>query len=416
MARTRHRGVWTPDDRAASPYRYLPIDVPRGADGLAVHLSYDRSRAVLDLGCFGPSGFRGWSGGAREEFVITRDAATPGYLPGELEPGSWQVVLGLYRVPEGGVEFELMAETGAFRPPSSPPPPPRPERPPTRRLPAGPGRRWLAADLHTHTVHSDGALTVAELACLAASRGLDVLAVTDHNTVSHHTELPVVAAHTGIVLLPGQELTMDEGHANVFGDIGWIDFRTSADGWLTAVEARGGLLSINHPLAGDCAWRRAMSRPPPLAEVWHSTWFLSPGSAAPLEWWCAWNHAMVPVGGSDYHRPGSPLLPGFPTTWMECAGESETDVLEALRSGRVTLSIAPEGPVLLRTTEDELLVIGGEGAILIDPDGQRLTVRTNWETRTADPGTYRLVSPHGLPLALIPRGGWSRSPREARAP
>src|SRR5207302_84344 len=83
-------------------------------------------------------------------------------------------------------------------------------------------------------------LTVPELAALAARRGLDFLAVTDHNTVSHHAELAAAARRYGIILLPGQEVTTDGGHAGALGDVGWIDFREEPDAWLDATEAAGG--------------------------------------------------------------------------------------------------------------------------------------------------------------------------------
>ena len=59
-------------------------------------------RNVLDLGVFGPAGhdlgnaagFRGWSGGARDGFVISSTDATPGYLAGPIEPGLWAVAVG----------------------------------------------------------------------------------------------------------------------------------------------------------------------------------------------------------------------------------------------------------------------------------------------------------------------------------
>ncbi len=72
--------------------------------------------------------------------------------------------------------------------------PPVTDRLGRRDLPAPAGMRWLAGDLHAHTVHSDGVLTVPELARFAVERGLDFLAVTDHNTISHHAELPAAAA------------------------------------------------------------------------------------------------------------------------------------------------------------------------------------------------------------------------------
>src|SRR5215470_1903651 len=90
---TEHTGVWTPEDRFASQYQYLPVEVPAGTAALQVHLDYERPGAVLDLGCLGPVGFRGWSGGARNLFTVSVAGATPGYLPGELEAGPWHVML-----------------------------------------------------------------------------------------------------------------------------------------------------------------------------------------------------------------------------------------------------------------------------------------------------------------------------------
>src|ERR1035437_5582234 len=76
--------------------------------------------------------------------------------------------------------------------------------------------------------------------------------------------------HAGIQFVAGQEVTTALGHANAFGDIGWVDFRQPVTAWLDAVETDGGLLSVNHPLGGDCSWRHELPRRAPLAEVWHS--------------------------------------------------------------------------------------------------------------------------------------------------
>ena len=109
-----------------------------------------------------------------------------------------------------------------------------------------------------------------DLAALGVTAGLDVLAVTDHNTVAHHLELPSLSKRFGIGLIPGQEVTTDTGHANAFGDIGVIDFRQPAATWVSEVARHGGLLSINHPLGGDCSWRHPLPEHPPLAEIWAS--------------------------------------------------------------------------------------------------------------------------------------------------
>jgi hypothetical protein len=400
---TRHSGKWTLEDRFASPWHYLPVEVPPGTCALRVELDYDRSSAVLDLGCAGPAGFRGWSGGARQSFVITAEDATPGYLPGDLEPGPWQVVIGIYRLPLDGIEYSLTAEVasgrGQLMPERRPePPPPLSDRPARRELPARPGHRWLAGDLHTHTVHSDGAQTVPELARFAALQGLDFLAITDHNTVSHHAELPAAAARYGITLVPGQEITTEDGHAGALGDVGWIDFREPADSWLEATEQAGGLLSVNHPIGGHVSWTIPMLRRPPLAEVWHWSW-LDPHWTTPLAWWLAWDPTALPVGGSDWHRPGSDARPGSPTTWVECAGDGPDEVLDALRSGRSAISAQRGGPVLLRM-DGEFVAVGAEGATLAGPDGPFALVRDPLATFPAADGFHRLLDPTGATLAL----------------
>ena len=405
---TRHAGRWTLEDRFASPWHYLPVEVPPGTAGLRVELEYERAGGtVLDLGCLGPGGFRGWSGSARESFVITPDAATPGYLPGEIEAGTWQVMIGVHRVPPDGVPYRLTAQamprrTGLALPPPPPAPPaPAPgDRPPRRALPAGAGRRWLAGDLHTHTEHSDGKLTVAELAALAAGRGLDFLAVTDHNTVSHHAELAGASRRYGIILLPGQEVTTDGGHAGALGDVGWIDFRTEPDDWLDATEAGGGLLSVNHPFGGAVSWMRPMRRRPPLLEVWHWSW-LDLRWTTPLSWWLAWDPAAVPVGGSDWHQPGSDAPPGHPTTWVECAGEEPEAVLDGLRAGRVAITAERDGPVLLRHDGD-LVAVDADGLTLAGPHGPCARVRGAAARLAAPAGPHRLLDAAGAALALSP--------------
>lgn len=426
MALVRHSGRWTIEDRIGSPWQYLPFEVLPGTTALRVELSYTGAGAVLDLGCLSPAGFRGWSGGARTSFVITPTAATPGYLRGELEPGTWLVLLGLYRVPAEGAAYTVTAETsgpgGPGHPgrPGRPVPgawqaeiglavpddyPPAPDRPPARDLPAAEGLRWLAGDLHAHTIHSDGVMTVPELAAFAAGRGLDFLAVTDHNTVSHHAELPAASAACGITLIPGQEITTEAGHANAFGELPWVDFRRTADDWLTLTEQHGGLLSVNHPVAGPVSWLAPMRRRPPLVEVWHWSW-LDPHWTTPLAWWLAWHPGAIAVGGSDWHRPGSDAPPGSPTTWVQCevadpaaALADPATVLAGLAAGRAAISAHRDGPVLLRVDGD-LVACGADGTILAGADGPRARVRGDLARFGGEPGYHRLVDPAGATLAL----------------
>lgn len=360
---TRIERHYTRADRAESIYHYIVVEVPAAAPAFTVRMSYERFDAIIDLGLIGPDRFGGWSGGERDVVTVTPTWATPGYVPGELA-GGWQIILGLHRVGPAGVTVALDVDFGPVPQPPAVPLPPRPQRPRRRTLPSSDGRTWLACDFHSHTVHSDGGLEITELAALAASRGLDVLAVTDHNTISHHRHLAAAGDHAGVLLLPGQEVTTDHGHANCFGAMPWIDFREPADTWRSFTDEHGGVMAVNHPWAGDCAWRRPLSARAELVEMWHSTWDLV--HATPLEDWTGFG--AIPIGGSDFHRHASGVIPGRPTTWVECADVSIEGVLDGLRAGRTAISAEPEGPVLL-PHDGELVAIDAEGCKRAERNG-----------------------------------------------
>jgi predicted metal-dependent phosphoesterase TrpH len=63
----------------------------------------------------------------------------------------------------------------------------------------------MRADLHVHSSASDGTDPPAEVMRRAARAGLDVVALTDHDTVAGHAE--AAAAAGPVTLLPGMELS-----------------------------------------------------------------------------------------------------------------------------------------------------------------------------------------------------------------
>ncbi|MGW9175112.1 PHP domain-containing protein [Streptomyces decoyicus] len=64
----------------------------------------------------------------------------------------------------------------------------------------------MRIDLHTHSTASDGTDTPAELVRGAAAAGLDVVALTDHDTVGGHAEA-CAALPAGLTLVTGAELS-----------------------------------------------------------------------------------------------------------------------------------------------------------------------------------------------------------------
>ena len=69
-------------------------------------------------------------------------------------------------------------------------------------------------DLHTHTTYSDGTFTPSELVRLAVERGLDTVAISDHDSTEGLAEAFAAAEGTGLDVVPGVEFsTVVDGQA-----------------------------------------------------------------------------------------------------------------------------------------------------------------------------------------------------------
>lgn len=65
-------------------------------------------------------------------------------------------------------------------------------------------------DLHTHTTASDGQYTPSELVQMAKSRGLETIAITDHDTVDGLQEAIEAGKQNDLWVIPGIELSAKE--------------------------------------------------------------------------------------------------------------------------------------------------------------------------------------------------------------
>ncbi len=377
-------GVVTEQDARRGSYIYLPFAVPPRTRRIDVSYHYERPIAsefaesggnALDVGIFDSrgtefltDGFRGFSGATRSSFFITPQEATPGYLKGPLLPGQWNLLLGIARLKEPpcrywvSVDLDVAQDTAAPADPSHPRPATlgpahwRDTRQETRATGQDAGGRWYRGDLHTHTVHSDGLNTVAELVAYSRGRGLDFLAITDHNTCSHQEEMDSLV-DPGLVLIPGEEVTTYRGHGNVWGLRQWLDFRCedaeTIRRVLRFVESRGLLFSVNHPKSVGPPWELGDLPELRTMEVWQAPWrWYNWESLALWEEKLSKGLTVVAVGGSDTHsippaRPTHPHGPGEPCTWVYVEGPlHEQAVLHAIAAGHVVISEDPSGPFL----------------------------------------------------------------------
>ena len=70
-------------------------------------------------------------------------------------------------------------------------------------------------DLHAHSAVSDGTETPAELVAAAAAAGVDVLAITDHDTVTGWDEAAAAAGDHGVALVRGIEISCAWRHSSI---------------------------------------------------------------------------------------------------------------------------------------------------------------------------------------------------------
>ena len=195
------------------------------------------------------------------------------------------------------------------------------------------------ADLHIHTLASDGVSSVAEVLDQAVRRGLDVIAIGDHERVDAAHAARRMAGERGLAVqvIVGEEITTRGGHLLALG----IEQRIRPWGSLKSSVARiheqGGLAIIAHPLVPYplCVSAGSIVRlldeadatfHPDAIEVFNPT-------TARMRWArdvpeFAHSVGLPGTAGSDAHRAADVghALTTFP-------GRTADDLLAAIRSG-----------------------------------------------------------------------------------
>jgi len=366
-------GVMTGADHQT--YREVPFKVPAGTTSVTVDFAYTGrdQKSVIDLGMRDPQRFRGWSGGNKSKFTLTETWATPSYLPGPLPAGEWKLILGVPNLRKDG-RAEYTAKITLDRAPAF-------HGFAAAPLKSGPG--WYRGDLHMHTEHSDGSCashTGKRTPCplfktleAASARGLDFVAVTDHNTPAHFQDLAELQGYyDDLLLIPGREITTFHGHANVFGVTAPLDFQLGSarapdlNRIIDQVEAAHGLISLNHPgqPSGEacmgCGWtaRTDFSRIPAMEAV---NGVNAEGPLSGIPFWEARLNAglrVTAIGGSDNHDASLSGLRGVgtPTTVVWAENLSQDAILDGIRKGRVFVDV--------QGTRDRLLEVKAQGGRL----------------------------------------------------
>jgi len=105
----------------------------------------------------------------------------------------------------------------------------------------------LKADLHVHTTYSnDSVITPKDLVFYAKKRGLNAVAVTDHNRVDGALK---IAKETDFLIIPGMEVSSLHGHIIGLNVREPVARDLSADETADRIHDLGGVAIACHPFA-----------------------------------------------------------------------------------------------------------------------------------------------------------------------
>lgn len=224
---------------------------------------------------------------------------------------------------------------------------------------------YYLAELHSHTRHSDGDFSTAELLEQANTFGYDVLAITDHNTMAPAREFESLETG-GLLVLPGMEWTTFFGHLLVIGANRVVDWRKATietiDESLIEVKEAQGIAGIAHPfsigspICTGCHWDYHINDYHLVAfiEVWNR---VTPDedhrSQLAYEMWVDLlnqGYRISCSAGRDWHREEA-LQDNTALTYIGAREKSTEAVLASLKEGNYYISLGPQMAISIQQKE-----------------------------------------------------------------
>jgi nucleotide-binding universal stress UspA family protein len=202
----------------------------------------------------------------------------------------------------------------------------------------------VIADLHVHAFPGDGGLPPWDIRREARRRGIDVVAIANHNhAVALRLDRALFTPPTRPLVLAAEETTSSRYHLISLGIRESIDWRLSLADAIRAIHAQGGVAIAAHPIDDFGPFDDDVLRMLDGLEVAHPIGHYDAVARAQLE--ALYERArrvkptIAPIGSSDYHF-GAPI--GFSHTRLLVGDLSAEGVLDAIRAGRA-VAYAPGG-------------------------------------------------------------------------
>lgn len=298
----------------------------------------DRRGDFIGIGIKDKSRIRSWNCCHRMYLSLSEYYGTPGSIPGRIEEGEWELVI----FPRTKSEI-ICTEVNV------------------RIVLTSKRWRFVKGDLHMHTVHSDGKMSIEESAKLSKNIGLEYIFITDHNISSANYSLP---KDQDIFIGDGIEYGVEQGHMNILGDKTPVNDFTWEPDFSSTYSVIDDLhrrrendhiplgMGINHPFCDDSPWKKGMMVNVDWIEVWNGLW--RPTNERAIKWWqeqLIKGRRIPVVGGSDSHNDSI----GIPTTHAYVYEINTEQLIQAFRRGWCYITNAPIAPKILMTTEHNIM-------------------------------------------------------------
>jgi predicted metal-dependent phosphoesterase TrpH len=215
-------------------------------------------------------------------------------------------------------------------------------------------------DLHVHSRHSpDSRLRLEEVANLLTGEGFHGVALTDHNSVEGHTELPDLRSRfPGFLFVPGVEVSTREGHLLAYGVTTVPPPHRPIAETVRWVDGHGGAAVLAHPFRLSHGVGRRVAESVPVSALEAKNGHTSEVANAKAGLVAARRH-LGTTGGSDAHALADL---GRAFTEFPSDVESVDSVLESIRRGRTVAggqSLGWPGRVRLSLRTGALLIARG---------------------------------------------------------
>lgn len=226
--------------------------------------------------------------------------------------------------------------------------------------------KWIKIQTHVHTQNSDGSHTLMDMAKAAGENSIDVIFLTDHNTMYGYREVERITRETGVKIIKGIEYTTFYGHIITIGApyFRWENIKVNSLNQLADhVHSHNGIIGIAHPMViGDpvCTGGRYNFINTDFSKIdfmeeWHGV------SNKHNEWeknkkfWedkANRGNILTALYGGDLHRKEHfKKCNAFNWVFIDESEEIEKGIIKAISCGRVVMSKGPRLHIKVKKEE-----------------------------------------------------------------